>query len=183
MDSEWRELYIGDLPSSVDELFVKDLFRGYGSFPSGSISLKQHKKLDKSFAFVIFQSHELAQRALDEVNYTSLDGIPIRILWSDRHTKKIINSHESCLFISGLDESISVSQLHDAFSNFGKIVSCKIPLTKGKSRGYGYVTFYEVEDARKAREDLEGASINGKPIKIEFYKKPEKKDPEEIFTN
>ena len=34
MDSEWRELYIGDLPSSVDELFVKDLFRGYGSFPN-----------------------------------------------------------------------------------------------------------------------------------------------------
>ncbi|EAX90061.1 Polyadenylate-binding protein, putative [Trichomonas vaginalis G3] len=183
MDPNWKEVFVGDLPGSVDENFIKEIFKDYGSFPSGTVTVKKHKSLDKSFAFVTFESHELAKRAISEVNYTKLDGVPIRILWSDPGTKRAIKNNVGALFIRGLDENIEVSQLHDAFSNFGEIVSCKIPLTNGKSRGYGFITFYKEDDAKRAKTDLADASINGKPIQIEFYQKPTRKNPEETFTN
>ncbi|EAX98383.1 Polyadenylate-binding protein, putative [Trichomonas vaginalis G3] len=183
MDLNWKELFVGDLPGYVDGNFIKELFREYGNFPSGTITVKKHKSLDKSFAFVTFESHELARRALLEVNYTKLDGVPIRILWSDPATKRAIKKDFCTLIIFDLDEYIEAAQLHDIFSNFGEVVSCKIPLTNGKPRGDGYVTFYKEEDAMRVKNDLAQASINGKPIQIVLYCKPTRKNSEETFTN
>jgi len=109
--------------------------------------------------------------------------------WSDPETKDLIKKGEGNLFIHGLDESIEVSQIHEAFSNFGEIISCKIKLEKDKrtgkfvSCGFGYIQFRSKEDAEKAKMDLEDASINGKQIEIEDYVRKPKKDPKEIFTN
>jgi RNA recognition motif. (a.k.a. RRM, RBD, or RNP domain) len=36
----------------------------------------------------------------------------------------------------------------------------------GISKGYGFVTFYEAEDAKQAMEQMNGLDIAGKPIKV-----------------
>ena len=180
---QFNQIYVGDLPVATDDGFLRQLFADCGAIVPNGIILKKHKSLEKSFAFITFETHDGAARAITDVNYTKLDGVPIRISWSDPETKKIRNSGLGNLFIRGLDESIEVSQLHDAFSNFGEIISCKIPMTEGKSRGYGYIQFRNPADAEKARVDLQDASINGKPITIEPYVKPTKRNPEENFTN
>ena len=59
----------------------------------------------------------------------------------------------------------------------------KIPLTGGKSRGYGFVQFRKKEDAEQAMKGLAGASFNGKPIFIEPYRRRPRLNPEETFTN
>jgi polyadenylate-binding protein len=181
--AQYNQIYVGDLPAATDEAFLRNLFAECGSILPNGIVLKKHKSLEKAFAFITFDTREAGQRAIQEINYTKLDGNPIRISWSDPETKKIRNSGLGNLFIRGLDESIEVSQLHDAFSNFGEIISCKIPMTDCKSRGYGYIQFRNPADAEKARIDLQDASINGRPITIEQYTKPTKKNPEETFTN
>jgi polyadenylate-binding protein len=181
--TQFNQIYVGDLPALTDEAFLRTLFNDCGAILPNGIILKKHKSLEKAFAFITFETHDGAAHAISEVNYTKLDGVPIRISWSDPETKKIRNSGLGNLFIRGLDESIEVSQLHDAFSNFGEIISCKIPMSEGKSRGYGYIQFRNPADAEKARVDLQDASINGKPITIEPYVKPTKKNPEENFTN
>jgi len=147
------------------------------------------KSRDKKYALVNFPSREIASRVIAELNYTKLDDVPIRMSWSDPETKDLIKKGEGNLFIHGLDESIEVSQIHEAFSNFGEIISCKIKLEKDKrtgkfvSCGFGYIQFRSKEDAEKAKMDLEDASINGKQIEIEDYVRKPKKDPKEIFTN
>ena len=181
------QLYVGDLPQTVDEEFIRTtLFSEYGEIKD--VILKKKRELERKFAFVTFGKYEDAARALNEMNYTKLDGVPIRICWADAETRRIKLSGIGNLYIKGLDESFEVSQLHEAFSNFGDIISCKIPMNKDKtgqlkSNGYGYIQFRTAEDAEKAMKDLADASINDKKISIEKYQKKSRKNPEETFTN
>lgn len=172
-------VFIADLPYNIEENFLREFFKDIGTIQQGHVTIEKDKNLERSCALVEFDSHEQAEKAIREINYKKIDGIPIRMCWSDPNTKEILKSGDGILLISNLDESAEVAQIHDALSNFGKIISCKIPLNKMedgsfKSRGYAYVQFYKLEDANRAMNDLKGASINGKPMKIDLYKKPER---------
>ena len=108
----------------------------------------------------------------------------------------IVRNNQGNLFIKNLDPDIEVSQLHDAFANFGEIISCKIPSdiqmiskpdgTKEKknvSRGYGYVQFRNPDDAKQAMTDLKDASINGRPVEIQPFCRRQHQNPETTFRN
>ena len=165
-------LLVDDLPLATDEGFLRQLFDDYGRIPPNGIILRKHKSLEKAFAFITFETHEDAARAKWDVNYTKLDGVPIRISWNDPETKEIRRSGLGKLIICGLEESIEVSQLDNAFSNFGEVIFCDIPTDEnGRSCGHGIVQFRNPADAEKARVDLQGAVINGKPVTIEEYSK------------
>ena len=181
--SDAKQLYVGDLPIKADNSFILQLFSQYGQIADNGIVLKKHKYLPKSFAFITFNSHQDAENALVELSYTKLDNVPMRISWADPESKKIFQSGRGNLFINGLDKTIETSQLYEAFSNFGEIISCYIPLTNGKSRGYGYVQFRYPEDAERAKIELGEASINGRKIEIKDCIRQTRKDPDLTFTN
>lgn len=191
-------VYVGDLPvkmvngqvtSGIDEAFLRDLFSEYGKIVEGDQAIRIISREDRngnpySFAFINFQTYEDALNAVRELNYTKLDGCPIRLGIADKETRRIRQSGQGNLFIKNLDKEIEVSQLHDAFANFGEIISCKIPTDEnGKSRGYGYVQFRKPEEAEQAMSDLREASINGRPITIEHFQKRQRQNPENTYTN
>jgi len=45
-----------------------------------------------------------------------------------------------------------------------------------KSKGFGFVEFEDAEAAKKAYEELNGAEINGRPIKIDFANEKEENE-------
>ncbi|KAL2904996.1 Polyadenylate-binding protein 2, partial [Bienertia sinuspersici] len=60
-----------------------------------------------------------------------------------------------------LDKAIDHKSLHDTFSSFGNILSCKIATdSDGQSKGFGFVQFDTEEAAQKAIEKLNGMLIN-----------------------
>ena len=112
-----------------------------------------------------------------ELNYTKLNGVPIRISWADPGTTR--SSKKGNLFIKNLDPATEVSQLRELLAPFGEIISCKIGTdADGKSLGYGYVCFREEKDAVQAMQDLQGATINGSPVQIEPYQTRQRGNPE-----
>jgi len=190
-------VYVGDLPYDqinmkpiVTDDFLRNLFSEAGKI--SEVIIKNDKLgrdgVPKPFAFIRYETREEAEKAVNELNYTKLDGVPIRCSLCDPETKKKLKTGKGNLFIKNLDENIEVSQLHDAFANFGEIISCKIAGERSpdggfKSHGYGYVLFKNEADAESALKDLEGATINNRPIKIEPFKKQPKENPEETYTN
>ncbi|KAI3802402.1 hypothetical protein L1987_30534 [Smallanthus sonchifolius] len=59
------------------------------------------------------------------------------------------------IFIKNLDNSIDNKALHDTFSSFGNILSCKIAtFNTGQSKGYGFVQFDTEEAAQNAIDKL-----------------------------
>lgn len=58
--------------------------------------------------------------------------------------------------IGGLDENLNEAILHSAFIPFGDIISVQISVdnNSGKSRGFGFVEYEEVEDAKAAIDNM-----------------------------
>lgn len=178
------QVYVGDLPKSADKPFLQTFFEEVGVVKDVVLKERTDRKGNPiAYAFIEYENIESARKAVEELSYTKLDGQPIRVCLADPETNRIRKSGVGNLFIRNLDTAIEVAQLHEAFANFGEIISCKIPTDNGQSRGYGYVQFRLKEDAEQAMTDLKDASINGRPVQIEPYVRRARKNPEDTYTN
>ncbi|KAL6507978.1 hypothetical protein OROGR_024173 [Orobanche gracilis] len=67
------------------------------------------------------------------------------------------------LFISGLSRMTSDENLHNAFAPFGRLREAKVIVDRGsgRSKGFGFVTYETVEEAEKAREEMNAKYLDG----------------------
>lgn len=72
------------------------------------------------------------------------------------------------LYISNLSYNISDEDLRQLFADYGEITSAKVIMDRetGRSRGFGFVELSDDELAKKAIEELNQASYDGKVINI-----------------
>lgn len=64
-----------------------------------------------------------------------------------------------------MDKSIDNKALHDTFSIFGNILSCKLATDiSGQTKGYGFVQFDNEESAKSAIDKLNGMLLNDKQV-------------------
>jgi RNA recognition motif-containing protein len=61
------------------------------------------------------------------------------------------------LFVGGLSWGINWQELKDIFGEFGEVVFARVITDRetGKSRGFGFLEFANIEDAKKAKEELD----------------------------
>ena len=73
------------------------------------------------------------------------------------------------LFVGGLSWGTSDDGLRVAFESFGEIVEAKVVLDRdtGRSRGFGFVTFEDDAAATRAVEDMNGAELEGRNIRVD----------------
>ncbi|KAK3551167.1 hypothetical protein QTP70_013893 [Hemibagrus guttatus] len=110
-----------------------------------------------------------AERALDILNFDTLLGQPMRIMWS-RTDSSAKNNNAGNIFIKNLEKSIDSVALYNTFSIFGNILSCKVVCDENGSRGYGYVHFESTEEAKTAIRKLNGMLFNGRKVCISHFK-------------
>ncbi len=74
------------------------------------------------------------------------------------------------LFVGGLSWNLSWQDLKDAFGEFGEVVFARVITDRetGKSRGFGFVEFASEEEAKAAKEAMDGAELDGRTIKVDF---------------
>jgi RNA-binding protein 39 len=72
------------------------------------------------------------------------------------------------LYVGSLHFNITEDMLRGIFEPFGKIESIQLIMDPetGRSRGYGFISFYDAEDAKKALEQLNGFELAGRPLKV-----------------
>lgn len=71
------------------------------------------------------------------------------------------------LYVGNLSWNTDNASLEQAFGVFGEIEEAKVITDRdtGRSRGFGFVTFINQEDAEKALE-LDGTEMEGRPIRV-----------------
>lgn len=127
-----------------------------------------------------------ATKALEQLNYSVIKGRSCRLMWAQRDTGQR-NSTSSNVYVSSLNPNIDNKALHETFSMFGNILSCKVAADKdGVSYGYGFVHFENEDDAKMAIEKLDGMEVGDTKIQVCMCEK--KKDhvsgsPDDTFTN
>ena len=81
------------------------------------------------------------------------------------------------LGLQNLDKGIDHKALHDTFSSFGNILSCKVATdASGQSKGYGFVQFDSEEAAQNAIDKLNGMLINDKQVYVGHFLRKQDRD-------
>ena len=78
-----------------------------------------------------------------------------------------------CLHITKLSERTSAFTLQKAFETYGdieKVILVVDPVTK-VSRRFSFITYKSAEHAVKALSSMQGAKIDGRPIRVDFAKR------------
>ena len=76
------------------------------------------------------------------------------------------------LFIGGLSFSTPTERLRELFDQVGGVESVTIVTDRdtGQSRGFGFVEVATVEAANDAITKLNGAQLDGRPLRVEMSK-------------
>lgn len=169
-------LYVGELDPSVSESELYELFSAIGPVSSIRVCRDAVSKQSLGYAYVNYQNRGDGEKALEELNYAEIKGRPCRIMWSQRDPATRKNGAGN-IFIKNLHPDIDNKTLHDTFSSFGNILSCKIATdANGNSKGFGFVHYDNAESAKEAIESVNGMLLND----LEVYVGPHilKKDRE-----
>ncbi|XP_076446784.1 embryonic polyadenylate-binding protein-like [Babylonia areolata] len=69
------------------------------------------------------------------------------------------------IFVKNFADQLNDDTLRELFSQFGKIVSAKVAVNEeGESKGFGYVSFVDPNDAAKAMESMHSKEVGGRII-------------------
>ena len=74
-----RKLYVGNLPYSANQQTLQDTFSQCGTVESVNVITERDTGQSKGFAFVEMSSDSEAQKAMQELNGSSLDGREIKV--------------------------------------------------------------------------------------------------------
>ncbi|XP_031271469.1 polyadenylate-binding protein 4-like [Pistacia vera] len=169
-------LYIGDLDPNVNDSQLYDFFNQVGQVMSVRVCRDLSTRRSLGYGYVNYSNPHDAARALDVLNFTPLNGKPIRIMYSYRDPT-IRKSGSGNIFIKNLDKSIDNKALHDTFSTFGNILSCKVATDlSGQSKGYGFVQFDNEESAKNAIDKLNGMLLNDKQVFVGPFLRKQERD-------
>ena len=73
------------------------------------------------------------------------------------------------LFVGGLSWNTRSDELRNAFAACGQVAEAKVITDRdtGRSRGFGFVTYENEEDAARAIETLDGSTLDGRSIRVD----------------
>lgn len=72
------------------------------------------------------------------------------------------------IYVSSLSFNVKDEELKDLFAAYGEVSSAKVIMDKmtNRSRGFGFVEMPDDEAAKKAIQELDGASLAGRNIRV-----------------
>jgi len=74
-----NKVYVGNLPFSVDDNSLKELFASYGEVSEAVVIKDRISRRSKGFGFVTFADEASAQKAIQEMNGKEVDGREIKV--------------------------------------------------------------------------------------------------------
>lgn len=74
------------------------------------------------------------------------------------------------LFLGNLPFSATEDTISEVFGSSGSIMGIRLPThpDSGQPKGFGYVQYASVDEARQAFNDCSGAEIDGRPVRLDF---------------
>ena len=87
-------------------------------------------------------------------------------------------SGEIKLFIGGLSWNTDDKLLEDTFGKYGQVTSAKVIVDRAtnRSKGYGFVTFANRDEAEAAVAALNGQDLDGRTIRCDFAQERDSSD-------
>ncbi len=181
-------IFVGDLDYNVTEETLHNTFaKKYQSIISTKLVVDMSTGLSKGFAFIKFSSSNDRDKAMNEMHGQYVGERAIRVTLATTreerereakmrgeqqfydpsrvHAPRATEEGENtCVFVGGLDESVSPDMLRHHFGLLGDIAYIRIP----PGRGCGFVGFVHRKNAEAAISTLQGLRINGYKVRLSW---------------
>jgi RNA recognition motif-containing protein len=73
------KLYVGNLPWSVDDNKLKEMFSEFGTVASASVIIDKFSRRSKGFGFVEFSDDDSAKKAISAMNGKEIEGRGLKV--------------------------------------------------------------------------------------------------------
>ena len=73
------KIYVGNLPYSVSDKDLKEMFSSYGEIVEAVVIKDKYSGRSKGFGFVTFADEESAQKAVSEMNEKEVQGRNLKV--------------------------------------------------------------------------------------------------------
>ncbi|TCD64646.1 Protein phosphatase PP2A regulatory subunit B [Steccherinum ochraceum] len=188
MKSQFTNIYVKNLDTGVSQEEFFALFAAYGDVTSAVVQVDDEGR-SKGFGFVNFATHEEAQKAVDGLHDTELNGKKLFVARAQKKAEReqeLRQSYEQAkmekmskyqgvnLYIKNLEDDIDDERLRAEFEPFGAITSAKVMRDeKGSSKGFGFVCFSSPDEATKAVAEMNNKMIGSKPLYVSLAQRRE----------
>ncbi|XP_064020937.1 nucleolin [Pogoniulus pusillus] len=159
-----RTLFVKNLPYRITEDEMKEVFDN-----AVEIRMVLNKEgTSRGMAYIEFKSEADANKALEEKQGAEVDG---RAMVIDYTGEKSQQEHQKdkeskTLIVNNLSYAATEETLQEVFKNASFI---RMPQTnQGKSKGYAFVDFPTLDDAKAALNSYNNTEIEGRVIRLEF---------------
>lgn len=184
-----NSIYIGDLPATITESDLYQLFSSVGQIFTITIPRRESYAKDRCYAYITFFDASSVERAIDNLNFYIIKGQQIRVMPLNK--EKVQGNRDANVVIKNLPKETDNQMLYDTFSRFGKISSCKVQKsTQNECTGIGYIQFEDARVAKAAIDLINKLTIGDKKQKlvaapyVPSRERPSRKEEiNRIFTN
>ncbi|KAK4377269.1 hypothetical protein RND71_003565 [Anisodus tanguticus] len=193
-------IFVGDLAADVTDAMLHDTFASrYPSVKGAKVVIDSNTGRSKGYGFVRFDDESERSRAMTEMNgiYCSSRAMRVGVATPKKPSAMqqyssqaviLAGGHASngaatqtsqsdsdlsntTVFVGGLDSDVTDEDFRQSFSQFGNVVSVKIPAGKG----CGFVQFSERSAAEDAIHKLNGTVIGTQTVRLSWGRNPANK--------
>ncbi|KAJ1565174.1 RNA recognition motif-containing protein, partial [Nowakowskiella sp. JEL0078] len=170
-----RRIVISDLPVTLAIKELNHKVRKFGkildiTFPMNSVATDS----DNIAAIIKYETNHEAEEAVKHLNDHIYKGSKIKAsIYTEKSDFSKIIAKKPKLIIRNLALTITSDKLKEIFSKFGDVIECTIPTKPGREgttiiRGFGFIHFKNVEDAKKAMDKINGTKIFGRLVAVDW---------------
>ncbi|KAG9159028.1 hypothetical protein Leryth_018575 [Lithospermum erythrorhizon] len=161
--------YVGNIHTQVTEPLLQEIFAATGPVES----CKLIRKEKSSYGFVHYFDHRSAALAICTLSSRQLFGQPIKVNWAYVSGQKEDTTDHYHIFVGDLSPEVTDQALHVCFSGFPSLSDARVMWDQktGRSRGYGFVSFRDQQEAQSAINDLTGKWLYSRQIRCNWATK------------
>lgn len=190
-------IFVGDLAADVTDAVLQETFSSrFTSVKAAKVVIDSNTGRSKGYGFVRFSDENERSRAISEMNGVYCSSRPMRVgvatpkkspgYLQQYNSQALVlagghgsngavaqgqpdsESKNTTIFVGGLDSDVGDEDLRQPFSQFGEIVSVKIPAGKA----CGFVQFANRKSAENAIQTLNGTVIGKQTVRLSWGRTP-----------
>ncbi|XP_044724741.1 RNA recognition motif domain-containing protein [Hirsutella rhossiliensis] len=170
-------LFVGSLSWGTDDSALWEAFKDFEGLVNARVVTDKMSGKSRGFGYVDFSDSDAASKAYEAMQGHELDGRTLNLDYAnarstdanprdraaDRAKKHgdSISPESDTLFVGNLPFGVDQDSVREFFAASREVASVRLPTDPetGNLKGFGYVSFNSVEDAKGALQELNGASI------------------------
>uniref|UniRef100_A0ACD5UA70 Uncharacterized protein n=1 Tax=Avena sativa TaxID=4498 RepID=A0ACD5UA70_AVESA len=166
-----RSLWIGGLLSWMDENYLYSCFTRSPELVSVVVKRSKETRQPEGFGYLNFTDHVTADQILQSYNGQKMPNTDrdFRLDWVNHTAPEKPDGDKLAIYVGDLGLDVTDVMLHDVFKNrYTSVVRATVLRhgLSGRSKGYGFVFFGDVNERRQAMAEMDGAYCSTRPMRI-----------------